>query len=159
MRNVIQMRRRQTQLGSITWGTRTRALGSVLDLQPAIITPLQQPLSISMGPISQEPSPAPVPFPGNPDTQPGAWPGLTITNVGPISQEPPPQPQVFNGSPGQVPVVVTPTSGPIPSPGTVAAGTTAPASWLDQSLIGGIPNKYLLLGGIGAYLFFGGKHK
>jgi hypothetical protein len=140
-------------LSSITWGTRARALGSVLDLQPAIVSPMFKPLTITMGPIPQEPPP-PV-FPGNPDTQPGVWTGL-----GPITfpGEVPPPVLPANGSPGTVPVVTTPTSGPIPAPGTVAAGTTAPASWLDQSLIGGIPNKYLLLGGLGAFLFFGGKH-
>lgn len=154
MRNVIQMRRRHC-LGSITWGTRTRALGTVLDLQPAIVSPMNTPASLVMGTISQEPSPQITPF-VNPDTRPGAWPGLTLN---PPAPEPAPQPQVFTGTPGQVPVVVTPTSGPIPSPGTVAAATSAPASWLDQSLIAGIPNKFLLLGGLGAFLLFGGKKK
>jgi len=147
-------------LSSITWGTRARSLGSVFDMRTPIVSPMFNPTTITMGPIPQEPMPQPVPFPGNPDTQPGAWPGLTWTTSGPLiypGNEPPPP--VFTGTPGQVPVVTTPTSGPIPSPGTVAAGTTAPASWLDQSLIGGIPNKYLLLGGIGAFLVFGGKHK
>lgn len=158
-RRTVSMR----PLGSITWGTRARGLGSsLIDTGPLIVSPPFDPASIrvvSMGPIPQEPRPIIAPFPGNPDTQPGAWPGL-ITSPGPITypgNEPPPI--VASGAPGQVPVVVTPTSGPIPSPGTVAAGTSAPPSWLDQSLIGGIPNKFLLLGGIGAFLLFGGKRK
>jgi hypothetical protein len=56
----------------------------------------------------------------------------------------------------QLPVVVSPTSGAIPPPQTVAAATQ-PVSWLDRQLISGVPNKYLLLGGLGAALFFGGK--
>ena len=167
MRNVLQMRRRQSHLSSITWGTRARGLGSVIDTGPLIVSPPFDPASIrvvSMGPIPQEPAPIPAPFPGNPDTQPGAWPGL-ITSPGPITypgNEPPPIVPPFPATTNQGgtgTVVVTPTSGPIPSPGTVAAGTAAPASWLDQSLIGGIPNKFLLLGGLGAFLLFGGKRK
>lgn len=150
-------RRRHTPLGSITWGTRARTLGTVLDMRPPIITPMDS-ISIVMGPIPQEPPP-PIPFRGNPDTQPGAWPGLTFTNPTITTPTNEPPPIVVSGSPGQVPVVVTPTSGPIPSPGTVAAGTTPPTSWLDQSLFAGIPNKYLLLGGVGAFIFFGGKKK
>jgi hypothetical protein len=140
-------------LSSIVWGTR-RGLGTILDMRPPIVSPMLTPVTITnMGPIPQEPPP-PV-FPGNPDTRPGAWVGL-----GPLTypgNEPPPPVFPANGSPGTV--VVTPTSGPIPPPGTVAAGTTAPASWLDGSMIAGIPNKFLLLGGLGAFLFFGGKHK
>lgn len=144
-------------LSSIVWGTRG-GMGTILDMRTPIVSPVDYRI-VALGPISQEPRPQPSPFPGNPDTQPGAWPGLTLGPITYPGNEPPPQPTVFTGTPGQVPVVVTPTSGPIPSPGTVAAGTTAPASWLDQSLIGGIPNKFLLLGGLGAFLFFGGKHK
>jgi hypothetical protein len=163
MRRVIQMRRRHTNLSSITWGTRTRALGSVLDMRTPIVSPMLSPDTfINMGPIPQEPPPI-IPFPGNPDTRPGAWPGLTFVpgtnNLGPGNEPPPPVIAATTNQGGTGTVVVTPTSGPIPSPGTVAAGTAAPASWLDQSLIGGIPNKFLLLGGIGAFFLFGGKRK
>jgi len=144
--------RRRRGMSSITWGTRSlgrlgfvTAAGATADFNTAQIN------TGGSGSVSIQPFP-------NPDTLPGAWPGLTL---GPISQEPPPP--IFNttiqanGLPGQVPVVVTPTSGPIPAPGTVAAATAAPASWFDQSLIAGIANKWLLLGGIGALFLFGGK--
>jgi len=153
-------------LSSITWGTRARGLGTMLDTsmfvdtRPPIVSPLNSATEI-VGPFpipTNEPPPI-VPFPGNPDTRPGAWPGLTFTNplVYP-GNEPPPIVVPASGAPGQVPVVTTPTSGPIPPPATVAAGTAA-TSWLDQSLIGGIANKWLLLGGIGAFVFLGGKRK
>jgi hypothetical protein len=88
----------------------------------------------------------------NPDTLPGVWPGL---NPSPAN----PAPVQANGGPAQVPVIVTPTSGPIPSPATVAAAAAAPVSWLDQQMISGIPNSYLLLGAIGALFLFGDKKK
>jgi hypothetical protein len=81
---------------------------------------------------------SPMPFPGNPDTRPGAWPGLVAP--GGVIQA--------NGGPAQVPiqnppaVVVTPTSGPIPPPQVLAAAAApAPASWMDQTMISGVPNK------------------
>jgi hypothetical protein len=92
-----------------------------------------------------------VPLLPNPDTQPGAWPGL---NPGTITATTLPA-QV----PVQQPVIVTPTSGPIPSPQTVAAATATPTSWLDQQMIPGINNSFLLLGGIAAFVFLGGKKK
>jgi hypothetical protein len=143
-------------LSSIVWGTRgLRGLG----------------VTLPDGTTTDRNTPAP--FPGNPDTQPGAWPGLTFTPSPWISggcifdtttgksvcTQLAPLPNPASGSPGTVPVVVTPTSGPIPSPGTVAAGTTPPTAWLEQQMITGIPNSYLLLGALGAFFFFGGKRK
>ncbi|MBZ5532615.1 MAG: hypothetical protein LAO20_14375 [Acidobacteriia bacterium] len=99
---------------------------------------------------------APTPF-QNPDTLPGAWPGLN----------PATQPGVFTTLPAQVPstqastkpLVVTPTSGTIPSPATVAAAAAPASSWFDQQMIPGVKNSYLVLGGIAALLLFGGKKK
>ena len=142
-RRMISRRR---GMGSITWGNRQLGLitrdGIVTDFNNVSVSPM---IDGSDAPF------VPLPFPGNPDTRPGAWPGLVPQNTGGTV--------TANTLPAQVPVVVTPTSGPIPAPGTVAAGTAAPASWLEQSLIGGIANKWLLVGGIGAFLFFGGKKK
>ncbi len=69
---------------------------------------------------------------------------------------PPPVP-----GPGANPtVVVTPTSGTIPSPAQVAAATTPAGfmAWLQQSMFLGIPNWILLAGGA-ALLFSEGGHK
>jgi hypothetical protein len=128
--------------------------------------------------------PAPVALPmQNPDTLPGAWPGLNpapaptqvnilpvtvptpqpVTFLGPPAQAPATQPTTANTLPAQVPVgqptvIVTPTSGPIPSPQSVAAAA-APASWFDQQMIPGVKNSYLVLGGLGLLVLFGGRKK
>ena len=136
-RRSLQGRR---HMGSITWGTRARGLGFVTaagevnDFNSAPMVALEVP-GVSPGTVVQ-------PLP-NPDTRPGAWPGLAPGGAGTIQ---------VSTLPAQVPVVVTPTSGTIPPPATVAAAT-APVSWLEQSLIPGIANKWLLLGGVAAALF------
>jgi hypothetical protein len=160
--------RRRRNLSSITWGNRSLGLvtpdGTITDRNTVMPLPLVDgPLPIP----GFQPGVVVAPFPGNPDTRPGAWPGLN-QNLIPVDPGYVPgfvlpnqtTPLVANGGPAQVPkVVVTPTSGTIPSPADVAAASAAPASWLEQSLIGGIANKWLLLGGLGAFLFFGGKKK
>jgi len=52
---------------------------------------------------------------------------------------------------------IVPPSIVFPSGGTTRPLVTAPpsASWLDQEMIGGVPNKYLALGTVGAILLFG----
>ena len=140
--------RRRRGLSSITWGTRT--LGALNPLDSGGVDFLQQ------GTVSPSPMITAQPFPGNPDTLPGAWPGLNPQPPAITATTLPAQiPQVNNPSASN-PVVVTPTSGTIPPPAAVAAGT-APVPWLEQSLIGGIANKWLLLGGVGALFLFGGK--
>jgi len=146
-------------MGSITWGTRSMQLRGM-----GFITAQGDTgdFNTAMGPAIM-----PQPFPGNPDTMPGAWPGLNPAlnpSMSPANPAPgvilnPPitSPMQANGGPAQVPVIVTPTSGPIPSPATVAAAAAAHVSWLEQSMIGGIANKWLLLGGIAALFVFGGK--
>lgn len=144
---------RRREMGSITWGTRNlrglRGLGVALPVGDGAFN--ISPFAVAPEPMIQ-PSPGVVAFLQNPDTRPGSWPGLN------------PAPAVVaSGLPAQVPVqtpavVVTPTSGAIPPPQAVAAAAAAPVSWLEQSLIGGIPNKYLLLGGIAGLFLFGGKH-
>jgi hypothetical protein len=136
--------RRRRHMGSITWGN--RYLGA--------LNPLDSGSGFDV--VMQQNSVTPVPFPGNPDTLPGAWPGLNTQPPAITATTLPAQVPQTNPSAGN-PVVVTPTSGTIPPPATVAAGT-APVPWLEQSLIGGIQNKWLLLGGLGAFLAFGGKH-
>lgn len=57
-------------------------------------------------------------------------------------------------------VVVTPNSGAIPPPGTIAAAATAGnpvTDWLTGSMFGGIPN-WVLAGGL-ALLLFGGSRR
>lgn len=118
----------------------------------------------------------------NPDTLPGAWPGLLndtgggqlfamplpgvlpngvlplpTVNTPPVQTLPAVVPVQTPAQPGAV--VVTPTSGAIPAPATVATATPASTSWLDQSMIAGIPNKFLILGGLGALFLFGGHKK
>jgi hypothetical protein len=141
---------RRRSLSSITWGNLSRlgfvtAAPDVLPPTPVTIQPF--PSTVMPGQVSPG---LQVPLLPNPDTQPGAWPGLnpggTVTATTLPAQVP-----------VQQPVVVTPTSGPIPSPQTVAAATAPATSWLDEQLIPGINNSYLLLGGIAAFLFFGGK--
>lgn len=119
----------------------------------------------------------------NPDTLPGAWPGLLDDGSGaPLFALPRPgllPGQLPNGVvptppvqtlpaivPEQLPatsqpgaVVVTPTSGAIPSPATVATATPVSTSWLDQQMIAGIPNKFLILGSVAGLLLFGGHSK
>jgi hypothetical protein len=158
--------RRPANLSSIVWGSRSRVMGDMplddgFNLAPRIALALPG-LSpggvVTQGPMSPglvdgAPPMVALPIPGlspggvvlqNPDVKPGTWPGL----MPPIS---------VTTLPLQVPIVVTPTSGPIPSPATVQAATAAPASWFDQSLIAGISNKYLLLGGVLAMFLFGSK--
>lgn len=144
-------------LGSITWGT--RQLGSIIDtgidtapFDPGMFPPGQGQAS---GPVFQPIASGPI----------VAQPPII---VGPVMQLPPASPAPPSGGvtattqttlPAQVPIVTTPASGPIPSPGTVAAGTTTATSWLDQQMITGIPNSWLLLGGAAAFLLFGGHKK
>jgi hypothetical protein len=163
-------------LSSITWGNRSLGLvtsdGTITDRNTVMPLPLVDgPLPIP----GLNPGVVVAPFPGNPDTQPGAWPGLNPSPakftpgwvsggciMGANGQNicsPITAPVQASGGPAQVPVVVTPTSGAIPSPQTVAAATAAPVSWLEQELIPGFANKWLLLGGIGALFLFGGKKK
>lgn len=149
------------RLGSITWGT--RQLGSIIDtgidtvpFDPGMFPPGQGQASgpvfqpIASGPILSQPpiiiGPQ-VPFPTTPASpaSPAAPPSGGVTAP------------TQSTLPAQVPIVTTPASGPIPSPGTVAAGTMTATSWLDQQMITGIPNSWLLLGGAAAFLLMGGK--
>jgi hypothetical protein len=59
--------------------------------------------------------------------------------------------------------VITPSFAPtivFPSGGTVAPTTMPAASWLDQQMITGVPNKYLAIGTIAAVVLLGmGKRR
>jgi hypothetical protein len=170
------MRRRP--LGSITWGNRqqnflgfvtvtdTGSGGVPLDPgsfgtgTPANGGPAFSP--ITSGPTFQSPifsqppivigptASAPVITPAS--GAPGTAPVTTPTSATPIEA---------SGLPAIVPVLVNPSSGTIPDPSTVAAGTTDTTSWFEQQMITGIPNWWLVAGA--GLLYFmhnsGGKRR
>lgn len=161
MRRVIQMRRRP--LGSITWGNRqqnflgfvTTDTGAGVPLDPGSFGtgtpanggPAFAPISngpvfpITGGPTFPTPIipivQAPIPVIAPASGAPGTAPVTTPTSSTPIEA---------SGLPAMVPVLVNPSSGTIPDPSTVAAGTTDTTSWFEQQIFAGIPNWWLVAG-------------
>lgn len=168
MRRVIQFRRRPA-MGSITWGNRAvrmNGLGLVVAAPevtaPApiafipgdnTVTPIVTgPFPIATGPVLSRP----------PIVVGGTFPIPTS----PVIPLPVPQGTTDTGLPGTAPitqpVVVTPSSGTIPDPATVAAATTTDTtSWFEQQMITGIPN-WMLVAGAGVLFMMhnsGGKKR
>lgn len=144
------MPRRRT-MGSITWGTKSR-LGLIVPA-PEVDLPARVVISPS-GFITAAGAPAQTPVVSTPIF---STPPIVIGPTLPFPTSPTstaPGTVTANGLPGQVPVtsggagtvVVSPSSGVIPDPSTVAAGTTAATSWFEQQMIAGIPNWWLLAG-------------
>lgn len=154
-RAIFDRPRLRPALGSITWGNRARFLGAA-----AMVLDPEDPIQRIM------PGPIPVddggPFPCGPTGimtgGPFSRPGWCNADGSPyLVAKPLPLVVPQTSAPS---VVVTPTSGPIPSPAALAAATAGPApSWFDQSMIDGVPNKYLVLGGVGLWVLFAGGKK